>query len=167
MKKFETKTTIVSFVMALLLLTISVTTVITVTKNIATKHLREDGKLVTITSFTEEEPHREVLAMWDYTSNGKNYTNTEYIEYSGTYVVEVETYNGEELGVYEIIPRYYGEDKIYEGAEIERYKLRPIKTSIETIERISSEKEERLVSIEPLEKEERTQTLVPIKDIKE
>ena len=35
-----------------------------------------------------------------------------------------------------------------------------------TFERISSEKEG-LVSIEPVEKEERTQTLVPIKDIKE
>ena len=163
MKK-SNKTAIVSFTMTLLLLVISVTTVVTTTKMVAIKNLREEGRLVTITSFTEEEPHREVLAMWDYTTNGKNYTNTEYIEYSGTYVVEVQTYNGEELGTYEINPRYYGEDEIYEGAEIETYKLRSLKTSIETIERISSEKEG-LVSIEP--KEERTQSLVPIKDIKE
>lgn len=164
MKKFN-KTTIVSLTMALLLLAISVTTVVIATKAIATKNLREEGRLVTITSFTEEEPHREVLAMWDYTTNGKNYTNTEYIEYSGTYVVKVQTYDGKELGIYEINPRYYGEDEVYEGAEIEMYKLRSLKTSIETIERISSKKEG-LVSIEPVEKEERTQSLVPIKDIK-
>ena len=145
------------------------------TKTFTTKKLREEGKLVTITSFTEEEPHRETISMWDYDNDYTNehYTNIEYYEYSGTFVVEVSTYNGEYIGKFEIAPKYYGEDKIFEGAEIEKYKLQPIKRAVEKVAK-EAPKKEVLQSIQPVEKQEveqnlvpvetRTQTLVKIKD---
>lgn len=142
-KKRETMATIRFFAIAALILLISITVVITVTKTHAIKEMREDGRLLTITSFTEKEPHRETIAMWDYNNKQTNeyYTNIEYYEYSGTFVVEVVTYDGEYIGKFEVKPEYYGEDIISIGAEIERYKLQPIKRDIEKIKREIPNKE--------------------------
>ena len=156
------------------IITVAVITFVSL-KSHAIKEMREDGTLLTITSFAEHEPHRETIAMWDYDNDKTNehYTNIEYYEYSGTYVVEVTTYNGENLGKFEVKPAYYGEDEIFVGAEIEKYKLQPIKRDIEKIGRQVPNKE-LLQSIKPVEKQEveqnlipletRTQTLVPIKN---
>ena len=162
-RRRETMSTIRFFALATLILLIGVTAVIAVVKAHTTKTMREDGRLVTITSFTEHEPHRETIAMWDYDNDKTNehYTNIEYYEYSGTYVVEVETYNGENLGKFEVKPKYYGEDKIEVGTEIEKYKLQPIKRDIEKIDRQVLNKEI-LQSINSVEKQEVEQELVPI-----
>ena len=125
------------------------------------KQMREDGRLVTITAFHEEEPHQEIIGMWDYGNNktGENYTNIEYIKYSGTYVVEVSTYDGKYIGKYEINPKYYGEDKVFEGAEIESYKLQEIERFIAKVAKEIPTKE-LLQSIKPLETQEVEQSLV-------
>lgn len=162
-KRRETMATIRFFALAALILVIGITVVITVIKTHAIKEMREDGRLVTITAFHEEEPHRETIGMWDYDNDKTNehYTNIEYYEYSGTFVVEVTTYDGENLGKFEVKPEYYGEDKIVEGAEIEMYKLQPIKRDIETIAKEpTSDKKVILQSINPVKKQERTQKLI-------
>ena len=163
-RRRETMSALRFFALAVLILIISVTAVIVGTKATATQNMRENGELVTITSFSETEPHRETISIWDYNNDYTNehYTNIEYYEYSGTYVVEVETYNGKNLGKFEVKPEYYGEDKIFEGAEIEMYKLQPIKRDIEKIVKETPNKEI-LQEIQSVEKEERTQNLVPIK----
>ena len=159
-RRKETMATIRFFAIAALILLISITVVITVTKTHAIKEMREDGRLLTITSFYEEEPHRETVGMWDYDNNTTNehYTNIEYYEYSGTFVVEVSTYDGEYIGKFEVKPKYYGEDKISIGAEIERYKLQEIKRDIEKIKREAPNKE-LLQDIEPLSDEEAKQII--------
>lgn len=174
-RRRETTATLRFFTLAALILIISVTAVITVAKTHAIKEMREDGRLLTITAFHEYEPHRETIAMWDYDNDKTNehYTNIEYYEYSGTFVVEVSTYDGEYIGKFEVKPEYYGEDKISIGAEIEKYKLQPIKRDIEKIGRQVPNKEA-LQSINSVEKQEveqslvsietRTQKLVPIKN---
>lgn len=163
-RRRETTSKIRFFALAALILTIG-TAIIIVTKAIATQNLRNDGKLVTITSYYETEPHRETISMWNYDNDYSNehYTNIEYYEYSGTFIVEVSTYDGEELGKYEINPKYSGEDKIFEGAEIEKYKLQPIKKNIEKVAKETTDKEV-LQEIKPVKKQERNQTLVRIKD---
>lgn len=160
-RRRETMATIRFFAIAALILAISITAVVAIIKTHAIKEMREDGRLVTITAFHEEEPHRETIAMWDYNNEQTNeyYTNIEYYEYSGTFVVEVTTYDGENLGKFEVKPAYYGEDKIVEGAEIEMYKLQPIKRDIEKVAKEAPNKE-LLQSIKPVEKQERTQKLI-------
>lgn len=178
-RRRETISTVKFFVIAVLILVLSIATTIIVTKTHAIKEMREDGRLVTIISFTEKEPHRETIAMWDYDNNKTNehYTNIEYYEYSGTYVVEVETYKGDYIGKLEINPKYYGEDKIEVGTEIERYKLQEIKRDIEKIKREAPNKEllqdiksisdeeakEILQNFEKKEKETRSQSLKRVK----
>lgn len=174
-RRNEVMSTIRFFALTALILVIGITAVITLIKTHAIKEMREDGRLVTITAFHEEEPHRETVGMWDYDNDTTNehYTNIEYYEYSGTYVVEVETYDGENLGKFEVKPAYYGEDEIFEGAEIEKYKLQPIKRDIEKVAKEIPNKE-LLQDIKPVEKQEveqnlvsietRTQELVPIKN---
>lgn len=163
-KNGETKKTIAWGTIAIFIALIVFTTIIFVSMhNHAINEKREDGRLVTITAFTEHEPHRETIAMWDVDNNYTNehYTNIEYYEYSGTFVVEVTTYDGENLGKFEVKPAYYGEDEIFVGAEIEKYKLQPIKRDIEKIKRQVPNKE-LLQDIKPVEKQELEQNLVPI-----
>ena len=144
------------------IITVAVITFVSL-KSHAINEKRENGTLLTITSFTEKEPHRETIAMWDYNNEQTNeyYTNIEYYEYSGTFVVEVSTYGGEYIGKFEVKPEHYGEDKISIGAEIERYKLQPIKRDIEKIGKETPNKEV-LQSIKSVEKQEVEQKLVPI-----
>ena len=175
-RRRETMATIRFFAIFALILTVSVTAVIAIIKTHSIKEMREDGRIVTITSYHKEEPHRETISMWDYDNNKTNehYTNIEYYEYSGTYVVEVSTYDGEHIGIFEIKPEYYGEDFIEEGLEIEMYKLQPIKRDIEKVAKETVPNKEFLQEIKPVEKQEveqslvsietRTQTLVPIKN---
>ena len=144
------------------IITVAVITFVSL-KSHAINEKRENGTLLTITKFTEKEPCRETISMWNYDNNYTNehYTNIEYYEYSGTFVVEVSTYQGEYLGKFEIAPKYYGEDKIFEGAEIEKYKLQPIKRDIERIAKEAPNKEA-LQAIKPVEKQEVEQNLIPI-----
>ena len=160
-RRRETMKTIRFFAITALILVISITAVITLIKTYAIKEMREDGRLVTITAFHKEEPHRETISMWDYDNDKTNehYTNIEYYEYSGTYVVEVSTYDGEYIGKFEIKPEYYGEDKIFEGAEIRNYKLQELERGIEKVAKEAPNKE-LLQSIKPVVKQERTQKLI-------
>ena len=135
-RRRETLSTIGFFALAALILIISIAAIITVTKIHATNSMREDGRLVTITSFVEHTaPHRETIAIWDYNNDTTNehYTNIEYYEYSGTYVVEVSNYDGKHIGRFEVKPEYNGEDEIILGAEIEMHKLQNIKKDIEKV----------------------------------
>lgn len=144
------------------IITVAVITFVTL-KAHAIKGMREDGTLLTITTVAEYEPHQEIIGMWDYANDttGENYTNIEYYKYSGTYVVEVKTYKGDYVGKFEINPKYYGEDKIEVGTEIERYKLQEIERFIEKVAKEVPNKE-LLQSIKPVEKQEVEQNLVPI-----
>jgi hypothetical protein len=146
------------------IITVAVITFVTL-KAHAIKEMREDGTLLTITSFAKYEPHQEIIGMWDYANDttGENYTNIEYIKYSGTYVVEVTTYDGTYIGEYEINPKYYGEDKVEVGTEIESYKLQELKRVIEKVAKEAPNKEA-LQSIKSVEKQEIEQNLVPIKN---
>lgn len=165
-KNGETKTTInwTAIISIIAIFTFAIITFIVI-RTTTTNKKREEGRLLTISSFYETEPHRETVAMWDYDNNYTNehYTNIEYYEYSGTFVVEVSTYQGEYLGKFEINPKYYGEDKIYIGAEIEKYKLQPIKREVEKVAKEAPNKEV-LQEIKPVEKQEVEQKLVSIKN---
>lgn len=163
-KNGETKRTIAWGTIGIIIAIITFAIITFVSMHIhTTNKLREDGRLLTITKFHEEEPHQEIIGMWDYSNDktDENYTNIEYIKYSGTFVVEVSTYNGEYVGKYEINPKYYGEDKIEVGTEIERYKLQEIERFIEKVSKEVPNKEV-LQDIKPVEKQEVKQSLVPI-----